>query len=86
MDTGPKDGNDIWHNKNSDDFLRYIKWESFNFGFYLTHFLMTIVVFIYFRIYYCDYTYAGAKYNLNLLVIPILLCSMRILSMRVFAQ
>jgi uncharacterized membrane protein (DUF106 family) len=27
---------DVWSSKNSDDFLRYLKWEAFTIGFYLT--------------------------------------------------
>jgi len=26
---------DIWSSKNSDDFLRYLKWEAFTIGFYM---------------------------------------------------
>ena len=45
-----KDTNqDIWNNKNSDDFLRYFKWEAFNFSHYLCQMLMALLV-LYFSI------------------------------------
>ena len=30
---------DIWSGKDSDDFLRYLKWEAYTFGFYLNGFV-----------------------------------------------
>ena len=30
------DFNGIWNNKSSDDFLRYLKWEAFNYGYFFT--------------------------------------------------
>jgi len=31
---------DVWSSKNSDDFLRYLKWEAFTIGYYLSQCLM----------------------------------------------
>mmetsp|Transcript_12165 Transcript_12165/g.20506 ORF Transcript_12165/g.20506 Transcript_12165/m.20506 type:complete len:93 (-) Transcript_12165:1258-1536(-) len=39
------DFKDIWNNKNSDDFLRYLKFEAYNFGFIMTHLLMGFIIF-----------------------------------------
>jgi len=35
---------DIWGSKNSDDFLRYLKWEAFTVGFYLTQLFMNLYI------------------------------------------
>jgi len=39
----------IWNNKNSDDFMRYLKFEIFAFGFVMSHLLMGI--FLLYRFY-----------------------------------
>ena len=36
MNDGDEQSDDVWSNKNSDDFLRYFKFEAFTFGYYMT--------------------------------------------------
>jgi len=79
-----RDHNDVWNAKQNDDFLRYLKWEAFNFSFYFTHLLMGNIVFVYFQNYYEYYTYAGAPYNRNFIIVQVLLNVMRVVNLRVF--
>lgn len=36
---------DIWDNKKSDDFLRYLKWEAFQYGYFITAAIMNIFLY-----------------------------------------
>ena len=63
IETKDLDRNDVWHNKNSDDFLRYLKWECFTIGYNMAYLIMVNIVFAYFQYYYCEYTNPEANYN-----------------------
>lgn len=39
-----KDFNGIWNSKDSDDFLRYLKWEAFTFGYVFSMVIMNIII------------------------------------------
>mmetsp|Transcript_9104 Transcript_9104/g.13878 ORF Transcript_9104/g.13878 Transcript_9104/m.13878 type:complete len:223 (+) Transcript_9104:542-1210(+) len=45
---------DIWSNKDTDDFLKYLKWEAFNFGYFLSMGFMDQLMFFNFYISYWD--------------------------------
>ena len=37
---------DIWDNKKSDDFLRYLKWEAFQYGYFITASWMNLFLYL----------------------------------------